>query len=173
MRMLNGYRVMYRPEHPNAMSSKNWKGYIYEHILIAERMMGRPLRKEEVVHHLNEDKADNRESNLLVLEHGQHTKLHNWLKGALGERSTSVNEVKTEKSKSVRYCSICSLTLKNSQKKYCSAKCSSIGCRAMKKRPSKSELKTLIDNNSWSAIGRMYGVSCNAVRKWEKIHELI
>jgi len=40
-------------------------------------------------------------------------------------------------------------------------------------RPSKSELAELISNNSWCAIGRMYGVSDNAIRKWAKGYELI
>lgn len=36
IRELNGYRVIYLPEHPKAMTSNNWLGYIYEHIVIAE-----------------------------------------------------------------------------------------------------------------------------------------
>lgn len=36
-RIVNGYRVIYRPEHPTAMTSDNWKGYVYEHIYVYER----------------------------------------------------------------------------------------------------------------------------------------
>ncbi len=35
-------------------------------------------------------------------------------------------------------------------------------------RPSKEELQKLIAENSWVGIGRMYGISDNAVRKWAK-----
>ncbi|MEE9540328.1 MAG: HNH endonuclease [Candidatus Thorarchaeota archaeon] len=36
------------------------------HRHVAERMLGRKLRKGEVVHHKNRDKTDNRRSNLQV-----------------------------------------------------------------------------------------------------------
>lgn len=39
-------------------------------------------------------------------------------------------------------------------------------------RPSRAELKNLIRNNSFCSIGRIYGVSDNAVRKWCKNYNL-
>lgn len=42
------------------------------------------------------------------------------------------------------------------------------------KRPTKEELKDLLDKKtSWVSIGRTYGVSDNAVRKWAKKHGLL
>lgn len=41
------------------------------------------------------------------------------------------------------------------------------------KRPSKEELKDLLSDTSYCAIGRMYGVTDNAVRKWAKCYNLI
>lgn len=40
--------------------------------------------------------------------------------------------------------------------------------KKVENKPSKEELCDLLKNNSKSAIGRMYGVSCNAVIKWCK-----
>jgi predicted ArsR family transcriptional regulator len=76
----NGYVELYMPSHPKARPN----GYVYEHIYIAEQMIGRPLKsfgmrdaRTEVVHHINGIKTDNRPENLLVLGVNEHHKLHN------------------------------------------------------------------------------------------------
>lgn len=40
-------------------------------------------------------------------------------------------------------------------------------------RPSKTELKQMIGKMPWTVIGRKYGVSDNAVRKWAKSYEIV
>lgn len=50
--------------------------YKFEHRLVMEKHLGRPLNDNEVVHHINRDPKDNRVDNLQVHEKEEHCKLH-------------------------------------------------------------------------------------------------
>lgn len=54
---------------------QNGKRY-YEHRRVVEDLLGRPLTKDEVVHHKNGVRDDNRPENLEVMNHGDHAKMH-------------------------------------------------------------------------------------------------
>lgn len=60
---------------PNHKRSHN--GYVREHILVMEKMLGRQLHKGEVVHHCNGDTSDNRPYNLMLFaSQSEHLKYH-------------------------------------------------------------------------------------------------
>jgi hypothetical protein len=56
-----GYMMVRVVEHPRAIRNG---GYVFEHILVMEEMLGRLLFPDETVHHKNGVKDDNRPENL-------------------------------------------------------------------------------------------------------------
>lgn len=68
----DGYIAIYFPDHPK--STKD--GYIMEHILVMECLLGRHLNEDEVVHHQNGIKDDNRKENLQLMTKSEHMTYH-------------------------------------------------------------------------------------------------
>ena len=59
-----GYKIIYDDEGNRC----------YEHRYIAEQMMGRPLKSNEVVHHKDANRSNNDPSNLVVMKRAEHNK---------------------------------------------------------------------------------------------------
>lgn len=67
-----GYVLLKIPTHPNAYEN----GYVLEHRVIFESVVGFYLDPNIIVHHKNENKKDNRFANLQIMDRGMHTRLH-------------------------------------------------------------------------------------------------
>lgn len=60
----DGYVLCFNPEHPCASK----RGYVREHRLVVEEIIGRFLKKGEAVHHINKKRDDNRAENLMAFK---------------------------------------------------------------------------------------------------------
>ena len=79
-----GYVLVLMPEHPRANSS----GYVKRAYLVAEKMLGRYLYPEEISHHKNEIRNDDRPENIEVMTRGEHQSFHNEIRKKFNEAST-------------------------------------------------------------------------------------
>jgi len=77
----NGYIKLFAPNHHHSDVS----GYVFEHILVMESMLGRHLQDQETVHHCDGNKANNLPYNLrLFINNGDHTRYHTKRRRDLG-----------------------------------------------------------------------------------------
>ncbi|AUS17019.1 HNH endonuclease [Bacillus velezensis] len=68
-----GYKLIYKPHHPNSQKD----GYILEHRYVMSEYLKRPLKEDEHVHHKDENKLNNDVSNLELVTRSEHSSLHN------------------------------------------------------------------------------------------------
>lgn len=71
------------------------QGYVLLHRYIIQQKLGRPLRKNEVVHHIDMNPSNNSVDNLMVMNNSEHLYLHRKLKGFPHKRKdkTSMNKI--------------------------------------------------------------------------------
>ena len=79
-RSTNGY-IWIHVDKPHLKQISKRHHYVPEQILVAEKTLGRLLRKEEIIHHINEIKDDNRPENLFLFSNTQeHSRYHQKLR---------------------------------------------------------------------------------------------
>lgn len=72
---------------PEWYTGHRYRGrYALEYRVVAEKMIGRPLERNEVVHHIDGNTDNNSESNLQVMTVADHASVHkSWQKTAMVE----------------------------------------------------------------------------------------
>ena len=68
-----GYRMVLIPGHHRA----DKRGHVLEHIVVWENANNLKVPDGYVIHHINENKLDNRPINLKLMKFGEHTAYHN------------------------------------------------------------------------------------------------
>lgn len=115
------------------------------------------------VDHKDGDRTNNNEENLELNCCNCHALTPTWRgrknKQAIPNVPTKYMRKKTDK------CSDCGSLIGRRSKR-----CSECSHRQQRKtiRPTKDELKEMLKKETWTAIGKRFGVSDNAVRKWAK-----
>lgn len=136
------------------------KGLLREHQYVALTAYGIP--DGYYVHHIDGNRLNNRADNLAVMTPTEHGNLHH------------------QKKRIMVTCAVCRVEfgalpsrMVNRRPKYCSNACRGIADRKVE-RPSLDYLAVLIaEKNNFCELGRKFGVSDNAVRKWARIYGLL
>ena len=137
-------------------------GRYYEHRRVASKILGRVLKDDECVHHINGIGNDNRKENIWIFRTiAHHSRFHKTGVAILQSDGTYIAEGKMPKNK----CPICNELCFG---KYCSPQHASFAQRKVE-RPAIPHILEMLDKMSFSAVGRHFGVSDNAIRKWIKI----
>lgn len=175
--MRKGYEAIYLPEYHSAYAD----GLVYVHIYVAERKLGRPLSSFEVVHHADLNKTNNDENNLMVFaSNSDHVRYHNLLRSGknfvlfcidgvyhcceyMGKESDLDSFPMTKNQKLSKVCPVCG-GIKAKGANVCHA------CGQKEREKNVPDLKSLINSlrqyKNFVKVGKEFGVTDNAVRKW-------
>ena len=129
--------------------------------------MNEPIPLE--LDHIDGDHYNNQIENLKILCPNCHAKTPTYRgKNKRNKNSQTIkNKNQIERTKKVYTCSLCDTQLKGKCKTGLCISCHSKSQRKVE-RPSKEQLMKEVQQTSYLAVGRKYGVSDNAIRKWLK-----
>lgn len=175
--MRQGYEAIYLPEYHSAYAD----GLVYVHIYVAERKLGRALLSSEVVHHADFNKTNNDEDNLIIFaSNSDHVRYHNLLRSGknfvlfcidgiyycreyMGRESDLDSFPITKNQKLSKICPICG-GIKAKGANICHT------CIQIERSKNLPDLKLLINSlrqyKNFVKVGKIFGVTDNAVRKW-------
>jgi hypothetical protein len=168
----NGYVLVYIPDHPKAIKGGSFEGYVYEHVLVGEEILDRPIKEGEIVHHLDLNRSNNSPDNLLILSNPMHGKLHAWM----DKHEIIPNEKHADRIKlgCVR-CKFCEKPIEPDFV-YCSEECRRTGSITRIQpfngterdsvKPTKEELEKLVWSKPTTLIAKEFGISDTAINRW-------
>lgn len=147
-------------------------GCTYAHRLVAEEKLGRKLSSDEVVHHIDGNRANNVPENIMVFaSSSHHARFHKngvaIIQPDGAYQSPQFTRV-VDGEWLTNTCLGCGAVCRY---KYCSYSCARLASRKVE-RPDRETLRRLIEKNSFVSLGKIFGVSDNAVRKWAKCYGL-
>lgn len=143
--------------------SNSRKRSSFIHTQAAEEKIKRKLGKKEIVHHVDEDKTNNDNDNILVLRNeGYHKLIHSNIPCEIFETKDGSCVVIKEQYK----CPYCGRLFepKSADDVYCDMSC--YLANKSKNIPSPAELKQLVWSKPSSQLSKIFGVSDTSIRKW-------
>ena len=171
MAMIMGkYKAAYAPDHPKRLQNN----CVYEHILVAEEKLGRRLNDGEVIHHRDQDKNNNNPDNIIIFcSKSEHTRFHkyNCDESILIELNNGTYACDASRTKEQYVCPVCG-KFKDRKADTCRECYDLYRNKKVTNRPSREELKNMIRTCAFTSIGKQYGVTDNAIRKWCKNYNL-
>lgn len=166
MSIMGHYEYTIEKTHPRA----NKEGQVYVHVLEAEKKLGRLLFPEEVVHHIDENKLNNHPDNLMVFAtKSDHTSFH--------QHGLDKNIIRLTENGSYICTFRCNICPECGKRKDIHSKiCRECFDKIPKsnRKPTKEQLLQTIVNSkgNFTGVGKLFGVSDNAIRKWCKSYNL-
>lgn len=137
-----GYLIVTAIDHPQV--KKHF--YVYYHRLVMEKFLGRYLKTDEHIHHINGDKLDNRIENLKITTNSEHQHIHKGI--VLAKQCKGCKTIFTPDVNSIVFCS-----------RKCVIK------RLRRFEVSKKLLKKLVWEKPTAQVAIMFNVTDNAIAK--------